>query len=271
MRLDLFRRIQAAYIATARILFLSMIATSAIAQGADPFAGTWVWNPKASQLANQKLSITATGDHKYTIDDHFGVVTTLVADGTPQPSAGGTLSLKQIDANTWQSTYTGATGTSGTYKISPDGQTMKRDQLITWADGGKENRESDWQRLGSGKGLAGEWQSKSVDTKSESKPFKLLITPAESSSLVFTFPSMKLSYLYKFDGKDYADPDPQAPKGFTLATKRTGTSTIHVDTKINGSPDGTADYEISSDGRTMKVREVNKGQPAPIFYTLEKQ
>jgi hypothetical protein len=242
------------------------------AQNSDPFVGTWKWNAKASNLTKQRLSISVAEDNRYTLDDHYGTPLTGVADGTPQPvSDGATFTLKQVDTATWKTSYKGVVSSSALYTISADGQHMKRQQHILWADGGAEDRVTDWQRVGSGKGITGEWEVTAVDSKAVSKPFELLITSADNGALTLDFPGMKSQYIYRFDGKDYASSNPGDPKGMTFATKRLGDRAMHLDSKVNGTPDGTVDFELSSDGRAMTVRETNKGQPGPILYTMEKQ
>ena len=157
---------------------LSAVAAEAHPQEVEPFAGTWKWNAKASQFTDQRLTIKNIGSNTYTFDDHYGTPTTVVADGKPQKIPGGdTLALQQVDASTWKTTYTGRIGGSGIYTISKDGQSLTKQQNIVWGDGGREDRETDLRRIGSGSGLAGEWQTTTFDSKSSTKPFVLIFTP----------------------------------------------------------------------------------------------
>ena len=275
MKVSVSRRIDAVKMLKAGVLLLGVVSAgvaSAHAQAAEPFAGTWNWNAKATSFTDQRLTIKLTGNKTYLFDNHYGTPVTVVADGTPQKTIeGDTLSLEQVDADTWKSASTGRVSGSATYKVSTDGQGMKKRQTIVWADGGTEDRETDFRRLGSGKGLAGEWETKTFDSKSATKPFALIFTPAGDGRLNASMPAEKLDLTFMLDGKDYDDPTPGIEKGSTMATKRIGTRAIHVDGKLKGEIVESIDYEISPDGRTMKVRDVHRGQPKPILYTMEKQ
>ena len=79
-------------------------------------------------------------------------------------------------------------------------------------------------------GFSGTWDSTSEKLDS----VEIEVQPYEGDDLSFTNPAQKSTKTMKFDGKDYAVQDPNAPKGSMSSARRVNASTLEFTEKING-------------------------------------
>ena len=151
---------------TMRRVLCIFLACAAWCAAKDPFVGKWTWNVASVKYPPLTLKIENQGSNRYGITFTDGSEVRLIADGTEQHSPlGGTVSLRQIDGQTWQLIRKRATSRDDLYKIAPDGHSMTITAIDTLANKEQATEVSRWRRMGAGDGLVGEWKLGSVKNR----------------------------------------------------------------------------------------------------------
>jgi hypothetical protein len=193
-----------------------------------------------------------------------------VADGTDQAmELGGTMSLQKTGDATWKTVFKrdGKTLSESTWTISPDGKQITLHTTGTRLDGSKFEGEAVASRTSGTNGLAGSWESKS-EKRSSSAVWE--IQPYESG-LSFVYPAAKDRLDLKFDGKEYTEEGPSAPKGITTSGKRQSSSTLQTTYKHEGKVLQTVEWTVSVDGKTLTQAVHLTGQKKAEVLVYERQ
>src|SRR5271163_1802565 len=87
---------------TLSLMLVSCLMAGTLWADDNPFVGKWKVNPSKSKL-NDEMKVEVAGANRYAITFGPGQVDTVVADGSDQPSLGGTtLSITVKGPNSWQ-------------------------------------------------------------------------------------------------------------------------------------------------------------------------
>jgi len=248
---------------------LAILVTGWSVAATDPFIGKWKLNLAKSQTAGQWVKVEDLGSNKYRFDDG-AVPQTLVADGKDQPlEFGGTMSLQKTGDTTWKtvSKRDGRTLSESTWTMSPDGKQLTIHTTGTRLDGSKFDSEGVMARTSGTGGLAGTWESKSEKTSSSAA---WEIQPYENG-LSFVYPANKNRLDMRFDGKEYTEEGPTAPKGISTSGKRPNSNTLQLTDKHDGKIIDTADWSVSSDGKVLTMTIHSTGQKKAEVLVYERQ
>jgi len=254
---------------TFRSAALALLVAGWMTAANDPFVGKWKYNPDKSKVVGQRFKVEDLGANKYKIDGG-AVAQVVVADGTDQPiEFGGTASLLKTGENTWKIVCKrdGRVLSENTLTLSPDGKTLTARYTGTRLDGSTFDDLEVMTRVAGTGGLAGAWETKS---EKESAPTVWEIQPYEGG-LSFVYPSSKGRLDIKFDGKDYTEQGPNAPKGVVTSGKRLDSNTIQITNKHDGKVLDTAECKVSTDGKTITMTVHSTGQAIPLVVVYERQ
>jgi hypothetical protein len=251
----------------------------------DPFIGKWKFNRDKSKLIGQRVKIEDLGANTYKFDDG-AVPQVIIADGTDQPREfGGTVSFIKTGENTWKmvSKTGGRVLSESSWSLSPDDITLTIEATGTRFDGSKFDDRMVVTRLKGTSGLAGTWESKSEKLSNPRPgcprdmggpggpaPPNWEIQPYEGS-LLFVYPSSHRRLDIKFDGKDYSEAGPSAPKGIVTSGKRLKSDTIQLTEKHDGKVLDTAEYRVSAESKTLTITIHNTGQKNAIVEVYDRQ
>jgi hypothetical protein len=247
---------------------LLTLSAVALAAAGLPYAGKWKINPAKSQFTEATTTYEQTGPGEMRMTAE-GQSYKFKVDGKEYPAVyGSTAVWKQIDPNTWQTTYTinGKVYSVDTTNVSADGRTMT--VLTKMEQGGKsvENTVT-LERVSGGPGLAGKWKTTKV--KMDSPETLELVANGEGMTLHFA--EMQASCKTQFDGKDYGCTGSLMPPGFTMALKKTGDRGFDMTEKMNGKVIYTAGYSLSADGKTLTLVAVPAGTDEKIKIVYDRQ
>lgn len=254
---------------TIRSVALAVFVAGCITAADDPFVGKWKYNQNKSKDVGMRLKIDDLGANKYKFDNG-AVQQVLVADGTDQPTEfGGTSSLAKTGDNTWKmvSKRDGRVLSESIWTLSPEGKTVTIRSTGTRLDGSTFDNQTVLGRVAGTGGLAGTWEEKSEKI---STPPDWEIQPYEGG-LSFVYPSSKGRLDLKFDGKDYAEQGPNAPKGVFTSGKRLNLNTIQMTDKHDGKVLDTAECKVSADGKTMTMTIHVTGQTKTLVEVYDRQ
>jgi hypothetical protein len=238
----------------------------------DPFVGKWKLNAGKSEMAGQRFKVEELGPNKYEFDDG-SVPQVIVANGTDQPmELGGTMSLQMVSEEAYKAVYKrdGRVLSEQTWTRSPDGKTVMVHSTGTRLDGSTFDDEEVLSRVAgtSGNGMVGTWESKSEKLSS---PAAWEIQPYEGAGLSFVSPSSKSRLNMRFDGKEYVEEGPNAPKGVSTSGKRANANTLQLTDKHDGKVLDTEEWKASPDGKTLTMTHHTTGQQKPMVFVYERQ
>jgi hypothetical protein len=245
--------------------------TSAFALN-DPFVGTWVYNPKKSPKPTIKYTIKELGNGRYSLTGSTGTSVDVKANGVSiKTPAGATVSFKKLDEHDWEMVRDDGEKLVRTYKISPDDKTLTLHDLVSGPTGDNYELTTKYERLRPGKGISGEWQSVSMEEKTQGKAAQMSITPFEDSGLSFSVPSRKHLSRMKFDGKVYADSGAGDKKGSSSSGKRLSEYMLEIDSQVNGRLEDRGKLSVSNDGKTLTVIDKPANSTAVFTEVWDKQ
>ena len=233
-----------------------------------PYAGKWKINPAKSQFAGTTTTFEQTGPGEMQMTAE-GQSYKFKLDGKEYPAIYGSKAVwKQIDPNTWQSTYTinGKVYSVDTTKLSADGKSLTVVSKMEMGGKTSENTIA-MERASGGPGLVGKWKTTKV--KMDSPETMELV--AEGDGLTLHFAEMQASCKTKFDGKDYGCTGSLMPSGFTMALKKTGDRSFDMTEKMNGKLIYTATYGLSPDGKTLILDAVPAGTTEKMKIVYDRQ
>jgi hypothetical protein len=245
--------------------------TSAFALN-DPFVGTWVYNPQKSPKPTIKYTIKELGDGRYSLTGSTGTTVEIEANGVSiKTPTGATVSFKKLDEHDWEMMRDDGEKLLRTYKISPDDKTLTLHDLVSGPTGDNYELTTKYERLRPGKGISGEWQSVSMEEKTQGKVPQMIIAPFEESGLSFSVPSRKHLSRMKFDGKVYADSGAGDKKGSSSSGRRVSEYTLEIDSQVNGRLEDRGELRVSSDGKTLTVIDKPANSTAVFTEVWDKQ
>jgi len=245
--------------------------TSAFALN-DPFVGTWVYNPQKSPKPTIKYTIKELGDGRYSLTGSTGTTVEIKASGVPiKTPSGATVSFKKLDDHDWEMVRDDGEKLVRTYKISPDDKTLTLHDLVSGPTGDNYELTTKYERLRPGKGISGEWQSVSMEEKTQGKVPQMIITPFEDNGLSFSVPSRKHLSRMKFDGRVYADSGAGDKKGSSSSGRRVTEYTLEIDSQLNGRLEDRGKLSVSNDGKTLTVTDKPANSTAVFTEVWDKQ
>jgi hypothetical protein len=254
---------------TIKLAALAILMTGWGVAATDPFIGKWKRNIAKSKTAGHWVKVEDLGSNKYRFDDG-AVPETFVADGKDRPvEYGGTMSLQKTGDTTWKTVFKRDDRIlyHSTWSMSPDGKTLTIHTTGTRLDGSTYENEEVYSKTTGTSGLAGTWESKS---EKQSSPSIWEIQPYENG-LSFVYPASKSRLDMTFDGKEYTEEGPTAPKGISTSGKRPNSNTLQLTNKHEGKVIDTADWSVSSDGKVLTVTVHNTGQKKSEVLVYDRQ
>ena len=252
---------------TFRLMLVACLVTSSVWAANDPFVGKWKVDPSKSKL-NDEMKVEVAGANRYAITFAPGFVDTVVADGSDQPSLGGTtLSVTVKGPNSWVVVrkMKGRTLLTGIWTLSEDGQTLN-DAYTEYARDGSTSLFLPYvyERTAGSSGFTGTWDS---DSEKAKPGIELQIQPYEGDGLSFNGPGAEMTKKMKFDGNDYPNLDPNADAGSASSGRRVNERSLEITDKFKGKITGTRQIDLSTDLKTltMTVRLVGQNRPKSIL------
>jgi hypothetical protein len=258
-------------IVAAVTLCASSIAVSAQPNQATdlPYAGTWKLNVSKSDFGETTIAIAkAPGGMQFTA---MGQSYTFEVDGKDRPALfGRTAAWKQVDANTWETSFKqdGKPIATDSVKLSADGKTLTINTKGPKPAGGTFEPTTVYDRASGGPGLEGKWKTKNVQT---SAPTVIELTPSGADGLTIRIPDFQINCEAKFDGKDYPATGPTVPPGLTLALTKSGPRSFELNEKQNGKPIVKLSFTASADGKTLTETGGAPGSTEKFKAVYERQ
>jgi hypothetical protein len=235
----------------------------------SPFVGQWKLNPAKTKMPDE-MKLESKGGDKYAFD--FGGGTENIAvDGGDQPGLGGsTLSVKAEAPDTWivERKKDGKLLLRATWKLAPDGGTLKDYYREFESDGTTVSMDYVYQGAGGGTGFAADWQSVQETMNS---PFPLQVRAYEGDGLSFASPVQQLTKNVKFDGKDYPNEGASADPDASTSIRRVDEHTLEMTDKYKGKVTVTTRIEISGDGKTLTMTAHIIGREKPNVMVYERE
>jgi hypothetical protein len=229
---------------------LLLLSAAMIAAPDNPFVGTWKLDVSKSDFTGETIKFESAGSNTVRYSSG-GQSYTFTTDGKQCPELYGRIvSVKQVDANTWERTtmFKSKVLSQTTFALSQDGQTLTETAKGTRPDGSSFEETTVYDRVGEGSGMLGTWKTKDVKENSSNV---LEFADNGADGLAFNLPQLKAKCLLKFDGKDYPATGPTVPAGLTLAVTKTGDRSFELTEKIKGKPIFKGTYTVSDDGKTI--------------------
>jgi hypothetical protein len=253
--------------------FLSLLVvpliTATLWAASDSFVGKWKLNPEKSTLHDQ-MKVTSAGQNRYAFDFGGGTPEFIVADGTDQPGLdGSTLAVTSDGPNNWKVVRKkdGRTQILAIWTLSPDGNTLHDNFTGYQSNGSTFHLDYMYARTAGTSGFSGTWDSTSEKLDS----VEIEVQPYEGDGLSFTNPAQKSTKTMKFDGKDYAVQDPNAPAGSMSSARRVNASTLEFTEKINGKVTDTQHIQLSPDGNTLTMTVQPASGRTPNILVFERE
>jgi len=254
-----------------RTLLLSLLASCvcSAAFAASPFDGTWHLNTAKSHLAGDTMTFedAAGGSLKYSDSDQSY---TFKPDGSVFTTPMGTeRTFKKNSDGTYTTTNkrNGYLMSTGTWKLSADGNTVVIESKGTKPNGDTFDNVTKYVRTSAGTGLVGGWKSTAVKLSSPNT----LTLQTDGDNIALTIAAIKATCQAKWDGKDYPATGPTVPEGITLALTKTGANSFKMVEKFKSKVLVTIRYNVGADGKTMIARGVNGEGKEPFSQVWEKQ
>jgi hypothetical protein len=253
-----------------RIVCLCALAASAVTAADPAYAGKWKLNPAKSDFgaAAIEYSQTASGVNEYI---EQGQSYKYRMDGKDYVTPFGyTARWRQIDARTWETKAKLKDQVIETdmTRLSEDGK-----RLTVTSKGAKPNGEawedsSVYQRVAGSAGLSGKW--KPVEVKVGSLKF-VEISSFGEDGLTWKIPDYAAAAAARFDGKDYPVTGPTAPRGLTVAIRRSGPYSFEMKQKVDGKAAYQATYTVSADGKTLTQTGSPAGAAQSTTWVYDRQ
>lgn len=249
---------------------LVLAAAMVVAAAESPFVGKWKVNLQKSQFTGTTMTFEQlpSGEIRATAE---GQSYTFKTDGKEYPAIfGSTAAWKQIDANTWESTYRlkGKVLSTDTVKLSADGKTLTVSSKGTKPDGASFETTAEYQRVTGTSGLAGQWKTTKV---AMSSPETMEFAPSAGDGVVWSVPAYKLTVDLKFDGKDYPVTGPTVPANFTVAVTSKGPRSFELVEKVAGKVVYRGTYTLSEDGKTLTAVYSPEGTNEKVTVVYDRQ
>jgi hypothetical protein len=254
---------------TFQLLLIAFLVASTLWAANDPFVGKWKLNPSKSTEYDY-MKVKSLSGNKYALDLGGGRWENVVADGTDQPGGNGTtLSVTVEGPHNWKVVRkkNGRMLVMGDWTLSQDANTLRDHFTANRPNGATSSVDYVYKRTAAGSGFVGTWLS----TSEPHSAFELLIRPYESDGLSLIFPPQSEGQNLKFDGKDYPDPRPNVPPGYTSSARRVNQRSLEVTHKIKGKVTDTWEVTVSDGLKTMMLAVRLPGLSKPSLYVFDRE
>jgi hypothetical protein len=218
---------------------------------------------------HDQMKVTSAGTNRYAFD-FGGGPEFIVANGMDQPGLeGSTLAVTAEGPHVWRVVRkkNGRMQISAIWTLSADGTSLRDDFTGYPANGASFTIHYIYTPLGQASGFAATWDSITE------KPGRgeIEVQPYQDSGLSFINQTQHSTKDMKFDGKDYAVKDANAPAGATSSARRVNASTLEFTEKRNGKVAVTQHIQLSPDGKTltMTIQAANKRKPNVFVFERE--
>ena len=235
----------------------------------SPFDGTWKLNTARSHLAGDTMSLEDAGGGKlkYTDSDQSY---SFAPDGSSFTTPVG---LERTFKKNSDGTYTttnkknGLLISTGTWKLSSDGNTLLIELKGTKPNGDTFDNLTTYARTSPGMGLVGGWKSTEVKLSSPNS----LTFETNGNDVTLSLAAIKAISHAKCDGKDYPATGPTVPDGLTLSLTRTGPKSCKLVEKSKSKVLVIIHYQVADDGKTMSAEGTNGQGKEPFSEVFDKQ
>jgi hypothetical protein len=249
------------------LLLAGILTSTNLFVQSDPFVGTWVYSAQKSPKPTIKYAIKDLGGDRYALTGSTGTTVEVKADGASiKTDAGATVSFQKLDDRDWKMVRDDGQKMMRTYNISTDDKTLTLHDVFTGGTGDNFETTTKYARLTPGKSIFGEWQSDSIEEKTNDEGLKLIINPFGGDGLSFSVPAHKHLSEMKFDGKVYSDSGPGDAPGASSTGKRINARALHIDGLTKGETEDSEDFKVSDDGKTLTV--VDKSPKSSSVFTM---
>lgn len=230
----------------------------------DPFVGKWNLNVTRSTIVDD-VKVQALGANKYAFNFEGAPTETVVADGTDQPGLPGTtLAVKSDEPHslTVVRKQDGKIIVSASWKLAPDGRTLRDEFTGVQPDGSKTTTHYLYKRLSGASGFDGFWES---TTPPEGLKLEMGIQPYSQQGLTFVTPGSNKNVV--FDGREHAG----ATEGLTYSGQRRGPRSLQYSENNHGKLERVRIFDLSRDGRTLRETIRVTHQPTPNVFVFERE
>jgi hypothetical protein len=254
------------------LLLTGILTCTSASAATDPFVGTWVYNAQKSPKPTIKYAIKDIGSGRYSLTGSTGITVEIKADGVSiKTSTGATVSFRKLDDHDWEMVRDDGQKMVRTYNISPDDKTLTLHDVFTGGTGDNYETTTKYVRLSPGNSIFGEWQSTSMEEKTNGEGLKLIISPFETDGLSFSVPAHRHLSEMKFDGKMYPDDGAGDTKGNSSSGKRVNDHVLEIDGQVNGKPEDSEEFKVSDDGKTLTIVSRPANSSAVFTMVWDKQ
>ena len=249
-----------------QLLLAGCLMTGTLSAADNPFVGKWKVDPSNSKL-NDEMKVESAGANKYAITFGPDQVDTVVADGSDQPALSGTtLSVTVKGPNNWVIVrkLKGRMLLTAHWTLSEDGKTL--DDAFTQylpdgttlfsmplPNGSTLFLPYAYERTAGNAGFLGTWDSDSAKVRSG---IELQIRAYEGDGLSFKRSDEETPKMWKFDGNDHPDLDPNA----AYSGRHVNELTLEITEKLSGKITGTRQIKLSDNLKTLTVTARLVGQ-----------
>lgn len=252
-----------------RIFSTLALAAAATSWAQSPFIGTWKFDTARSRVPDE-MKIQSEGGNRYTFNFGAGAET-IVADGTYQPGLNGSLlSAQQVAPDTWiiQRKKDGRVELKATWKLAPDGRTLTDYYRSLSRDGSPLSLDYVYQRIGSGFGVAADWQS---IKETRNTPLSLQVMAYGSNGLSFITPVQQRTENVIFDHQSHSTDGAAAGQGAELSAQQLDPHHVVITHTYKSAPTFTEDVTLSPDLKTLTITLHFAGNDKPTVMVYQKQ
>ncbi|MBZ5728513.1 MAG: hypothetical protein LAP87_26465 [Acidobacteriia bacterium] len=250
---------------------LFLAAAGLLAAADAPYMGKWKLNPAKSDFGQTTISFakTSSGDMQFTAE---GQSYTFKTDGKDTPALFGTTAAwKQVDANTWETTYkiNGKVLSVDTTKLSADGKSLTVESKGTKPDGGPFDDVTVFQAVDGTSGIAGKWKTKNVKI---SAPGVMEFTPNGADGVTWSAIDLKATCSARFGAAtDGACSGATFGPGFAWTVRKTGSNAFEGSVKHDGKTLWISTYTVSADGKALTEASTNVVTSEKTKFVYDKQ
>ncbi len=231
-------------------LALAVFSTAALA--ADPFVGSWKFDPVRSRLKAETVHYADLGGGRMRFSNGATLQYDFALDGKDHKTVDDrSISWKPLGLGRWETKIkiAGKTTETAIRALSADGAEMRVEAEGFLPDGTAYKHDKRYLRVGKGLGLAGTWRSEAVNT--HDMPDGYVISEDASGLITWAIPTDKQSLTGRFDGSDMKLLGPSAPADTVFAVTRLSERKISYVMKTRGKPGQYGTVTISADGETF--------------------
>jgi hypothetical protein len=197
----------------------------------SPFAGKWKLDPAKSTFTGGTFTYSTTPSGLMHYSDgaaewDFGI------DGKPYPTfPNRTTTWTKINDHTWENVIKIGDKVSGKghRELSTDGKTLTARYTLFRPDGGSEQTDETYTRVGGGPGLAGTWKNTKTQVPSDS----ISIAMPSAGHIVYTDINFQTIIDGPTDGSPIPIKGPQVPEGFVAMYKASAPDKLEYTIKVN--------------------------------------